>query len=95
MNGWRACHRIHERMEPLSDALIDDRSQILGQSVDIGLSRPEIAALLSVVEETVDTVPVLTVVLAGVDSALGGNGVGTTRCIVIDEYVDAVPLGSK
>ena len=63
----------------LRDALVDDLNAQLSQPVDIGLSGPEVSALDGVIEQPVDRVPVIAVVLGGIDAALGGDGMGAPR----------------
>ena len=63
----------------LGDALVDDVDADLGQPVDVGLARAEVAALDRVVEEAVDAVAVVLVVLGRVDAALGGDRVRPAR----------------
>ena len=65
--------------DPLGDALVDDLHADLGQPVDVGLPRAEVAALDRVVEQPVDRVAVVAVVLGRVDPALGRDRMGPTR----------------
>ena len=67
---------------PLRDALVDDVHADLREPVDVGLTRPVVAALHGVVEETVHAVAVVLVVLRGVDAALRGDAVRATRRVV-------------
>ena len=53
----------------------------------VGFAGAEIAALDRIVEETEDGVAVVLVILGGVDSALGGDGVGTTGAVLIAEAI--------
>ena len=71
----------------LGHALVDDVVAHLGQTVDVGLPGPEVAALHGVVEEAEDAVAVVVVVLGGVDAALGGDGVGPARAVLVAEAV--------
>ena len=65
--------------DALRDALVDDVRADLGQPVDVGLARAEVAALHGVVEQPVDRVAVGLVVLRRVDAALRRDGVRATR----------------
>ncbi len=76
----------------LRHALVDDLDGDLGEAVDVGLAGPEVAALDGVVEEAVDGVAVVAVVLGGVDAALGGDGVGAARRVLVAELHDVVAL---
>ena len=67
------------------DALVDDGVADLGEAVDVCFARAEVAALDRVVEEPEYAVAVVLVVLGGVDAALGGDGVGPSRGILIAE----------
>ena len=68
--------------DALGNALIDDRAAHLGKPVDVRLSRPEIAPLDRVVEQTPYAVAVVRVVLGGVDSALGGDAVRPSGAVL-------------
>ena len=59
----------------LGDALVDDVDADLGEAVDVGLARAEVAALDGVVEKAINAIAVVLIVLGGVDAALGGDGV--------------------
>ena len=63
----------------LRHALVDDVDADLGQAIDVGFARAEIAALHGVVEEAVDAVAVVVIILGGVDAALRGDGVRAAR----------------
>ena len=76
----------------LGDALVDDLDRDLGEPVHVGLAGAEVAALDGVVEEPVHGVAVVAVVLGGVDAALGGDGVGPARGVLVAELHDAVAL---
>ncbi len=78
--------------DALGDALVDDLDGDLGEAVDVGLAGPEVAALDGVVEEAVHRVAVVAVVLGGVDAALGGDGVGAARGVLVAELDDVVAL---
>ena len=69
----------------LRDALVDDVRADLGEPVDVGLARAEVAALDGVVEEAVDGVAVVLVVLRGVDAALCGDRVRASRAVLVAE----------
>ena len=74
----------------LRDALINYIDAQLGQTMDVGLTRAEVAALDGVVEKTVDAVAVVLVILGRVDAALGGDAVGAARTVLIAEGLDLV-----
>src|SRR6202040_1968084 len=74
----------------LGDALVDDVDRQLGQAVDVGLARAEIAALDGVVEEPEDAVAVVVVVLRGVDATLGGDRMRAARRVLKAEALDLV-----
>ena len=74
----------------LGHALVDDVHRHLGQAVDVGLPGPEVAALDRVVEQAEGAVAVVAVVLGGVDAALGGDGVGPARAVLVAEAEDFV-----
>ena len=76
--------------DALGDALVDDVGAHLGQAVDVRLAGAVVAALDGVVEETVDRVAVLLVVLGGVDPALRGDRVRTTRGVLVAEGLHVV-----
>jgi hypothetical protein len=74
----------------LRHALVDDVHAQLGQAIDVGLARAEVPALDGVVEQAPDAVPVVLVVLGGVDPALGGDAVRAARAVVEREARDPV-----
>ena len=59
----------------LGDALVDDVHADLGEAIDVGLARTEVAALDGIVEKAINAIAVVLIVLGGVDAALGGDGV--------------------
>ena len=71
----------------LSHALVDDVVRYLGQTVNVGFARTEVAAFHGVVEETVNGVAVVLVVLCGVDTALSGDGVRAAGGILDAEVI--------
>ena len=71
--------------DALRDALVDDARADLGEPVDVRLAGAVVAALDGVVEEPEDRVAVLLVVLRGVHAALGGDGVGAPRGVLVAE----------
>ena len=87
--GQRAAVLARER-HALSHALVDDVDADLGQAVDVGLARAEVAALDRVVEQTVDAVAVVLVILGGVDAALRRDAVGASRAVLKAERLDVV-----
>ena len=74
----------------LGDALVDDVHADLGEAVDVGFARAEVAALDGVVEEAVDAVAVVLIIFGGVDAALRGDGVGAARAVLEAEALDVV-----
>lgn len=78
--------------DALGHALVDDLHGDLGEAVDVGLAGAEVAALDGVVEEAVHRVAVVAVVLGGVDTALGGDGVGAARGVGEAELDHVVAL---
>ncbi len=75
---------------PLGDALVDDVLADLGQAINVGLARAEVAALDGVVEEAIDAVAVVVIILGGVDAALGGDAVGAAWAVLVAERRDVV-----
>src|ERR1700722_7343874 len=69
----------------LRNALVNYINADLGQTINIGLARAEVAALDGVVEKTIDAVAVVLVVLGRVDSTLGGDTGGAARTVLIAE----------
>ena len=76
--------------DALRHALVDDLAADLREPVHVGLAGAEVAALDGVVEEPEDAVAVVAVVLRGVDAALGGDRVGTTRAVLEAERLDLI-----
>jgi hypothetical protein len=76
--------------DALRGALVDDVHRELGQPVDVALPRPEVAAFHGVVEEPHHRVAVVLVVLRGVDTALGGDRVRSSRAVLEAEGEDVV-----
>ena len=74
----------------LGDALVDDRGAHLGQTIHIGLAGTVVTALDRIVKQPVDGVVVVLVVLRGVDTALGGDGVRAARRVGDAEDLDVV-----
>jgi len=74
----------------LGHALVDDVVAHFGQAVDVGLPRAVVAALDRVVEQAEDRVAVPLVVLGRIDPALGGDGVGPPRRVLVAEAFDLV-----
>src|SRR5699024_5631816 len=62
----------------------------LGKAVGVGLAGAVVPALLGVVEEAVGRVPVLLVVLRGVDTALRGDRVRAARGVLVAEGLHVV-----
>ncbi len=76
--------------DALRDALVDDVGRHLGEPVDVGLPGAVVAALDRVVEQAVRGVVVVAVVLRRVDAALGRDGVGPARAVLVAEVEDVV-----
>ena len=76
--------------DALGDALVDDVVGDGGEAIDVGLAGAEVAAFDGVVKEAEDRVAVVGVVLGGVDPALGSDGVGAARRILVTEGFDVV-----
>ncbi len=74
----------------LSDALIDDIGAHLGETVNVGFTRSEVAAFHGVVKETVDAVPIVLIILCRVDAPLGGDAMGAPGAVLKTEAVDVV-----
>ncbi len=87
--GQRAAVLARER-DALGRALVDDVEADLGQAIDVGLAGAEVPALHGVVEEPEDAVAVVLVVLGRVDPALGGDGVGAARAVLVAEALHVV-----
>ena len=75
----------------LGHALVNDVGADFGQTVHVGFAGTVVAALHGVVEQTVNGVAVVLIVLGGVDTALGGDGVGAARRVLDTEvlYLEA------
>src|SRR5262249_12859947 len=77
-------------------ALVDDVDRDLGEPVDVGLARAEVAALDGVVEQAVDRVAVVLVVLGAVDAALRRDRVRAAGRVLEAEARDVVAeLGER
>jgi hypothetical protein len=74
----------------LGDALVDDLIGDLGKAVDVGFAGAEIASFDGVVEETVDGVAIVLIIFGGVNSALGCDGMGAARAVLVAEAIDVV-----
>src|SRR5262252_2648801 len=74
----------------LRHALVDDVNADLGQAVDVGFTRAEVAALDRVVKQAVDRVAVVAVILPGVDAALSGARVRAARAVLETKGLDVV-----
>jgi hypothetical protein len=74
----------------LGDHLVDDVDRHFGETMDVGLTGAEVAALDGVVEQPVDAVAVALVVLRRVDATLGRDRVGTARRVVERERLDLI-----
>ena len=76
----------------LSHALVDAVAGHLSQTIHIGLTGTEVAALHGVVEETVDGVTVILIVVCSVHTALSGDGVSAAGAVLIAEALHVVAL---
>src|ERR1051325_9625942 len=77
-------------------ALINYVHAELGQTIDIRFPRTKIAPFHRVVEETIDTVTIVTIILSRVDTSLSGYTVGASRAVVIAEAENVVTqLGER
>ena len=56
----------------------------------VGFAGAEVAAFDRIVEEAEDGVAVVLVILGGVDSTLGGDGVGTAGAVLIAEAIHLI-----
>ena len=66
----------------LRHALVNDIDAHLGQPIDVGFARAEIAALDGVVEQPVNAVAVVLIILRRVDAALRRDGMGAPRTVL-------------
>ncbi len=71
--------------------MIDDLCADLRQAVDVRLAGAEVAAFDRVVEKPGDAVPVVLVILRGVDPALCGYAVGAAGAILEAETIHLIP----
>ena len=76
--------------DALRDALVDDVRRDLRQPVDVRLAGAEVSSLDGVVEEAKDAVPVVVVVLGGVDSALRRDRVRAAGRVLVAEALHLV-----
>jgi hypothetical protein len=74
----------------LRHGLVDQLSATFCQTIDIGFPRAKVATLNGVVEHPENGISVIFVVLAGVDTALSGHGVGAPGAILKAERSDLV-----
>ena len=75
----------------LGDALVDDGRTYFSQTIDVGFAGAVISALDSIIKKPVDGVVVVLIILGGIDTSLGGNGVCTTGRVADTEDLDIVP----
>ena len=71
---------------PLGGALVDDVHRQLGQPVHVAFPGAVVAPFHRVVEQAPDGVAVVGVVFGGVDSSLGGDGMGPAGGVVESEH---------
>ena len=69
----------------LSHALVDDVSRYFCQTVNVSFAGTVVAALDRIVVQTIGGVAVVRIVLIGIDTALGGDGVRTAGGVLIEE----------
>src|SRR5262249_56132856 len=79
---------IARERDALGDALVDDVHADLRQAIGVRLAGAKVAAFDGVLEQAVDAIAVVSVVLGGIDGALGGGRVGAARGVVIREALD-------
>ena len=77
---------------PLRNALVDDQGADLGEAINIRFAGAKVPAFDRVIEKPVNAVAVVLIVLRGVDSALGGDGMGAARAILITKAFDVEAL---
>ena len=75
----------------LCNALVDDGRADLGKTVDVCLAGAVISTFDGIIEKAVDGVVVILVILCGVDTTLGGDGVRAAGGVADAEYLDIVP----
>ena len=75
----------------LRDSLVDQLCAAFRQTVDVGFARTEVPSLDRVIEHAENGVPIIFVILAGVDTALCGYGVGSPGGILKAKTSDLVP----
>ena len=63
--------------------LVDNVSRFLGQSINVGLTRPVIASFDRVIKKSVCAIAIALIVFCGIDASLGGYGMRATRGILI------------
>jgi hypothetical protein len=74
----------------LLDTLVDDQVTDFGQPIDVCFAGAEIASLDRVVEEAENAVPIVLIVLGGVDAALRGDAMSAARAILVTEAFHVV-----
>ena len=87
---------LTRKRHALRHALVDDARAHFRQAVHVGFAAAVVATFNGVVEQAVDRVPVVLVVLGGVDAPLSCNGVRSTRTVLETERLDVVAhLGER
>src|SRR5574344_129240 len=81
---------VTSERDALRDALVDDEVGAFREAVHVRFTRTEVAALHGVVEQAVNGVAVVLVILGGVDTALGRDGVRAARSVLEAEHLDIV-----
>ena len=79
----------------LGDALVNDLGRDFSETVDVAFPGAEVAAFDGIVEEAVNGVAIVLVILGGVDPALGCDGVGAARAVLVAEAIDVVTKFGK
>ena len=72
----------------LCDALVDDGVRHFGEAIDVGFASAVVTALHRIVEKAINRVTVVLIVLGGVDTTLGGDGVRATGRVLDAEVFD-------
>jgi hypothetical protein len=75
----------------LGYALVDNIGAYLGKAVDVRLAGTKVPTLDSIVEKTMDAIPVVLVILGSIDPPLSGNGVCPSSRILVTKAIHVVP----
>ena len=74
----------------LGHTLVDDGRADFGETIDISLAAAVVSSFYCVIEKTIDSVVVVLVILGGVDSSLGGDGMGPSGRVADAENLDII-----